>query len=122
MPTRILLISIATNIALTLLKVIGGLLAGSTGLVADGFHSLTDVIAMTINYFGMRISLKPADGLEAYDNYKREIVGTFVVSFALFLVGLFILVRSYIKLIAGIAHSPGLGAGLIVVVALNGFG
>ena len=117
MPTRILLISIATNIALTLLKVIGGLLAGSTGLVADGFHSLTDVIATTINYFGMKISLKPADGLEAYDNYKKEIVGTFVVSFALFLVGLFILVRSYLKLTVGIAHSPGLGAGLIVVAA-----
>ncbi len=117
MPTNIVLISIVTNIALTLLKVAGGFLAGSTGLVADGFHSLSDVIAMTVNYFGMKTSLKPAKGLEAYDNYKKEIIGTFVVSFALFVVGLFILVRSYLKLTAGIAHSPGLGAGLIIVVA-----
>ena len=116
-PTRVLLISVITNIALTLLKVIGGLLAGSAGLVADGFHSLTDVIAMMANYFGIRISLQPANGLEAYDNYKKEIMGTFVVSFVLFVVGLFILVRSYLKLITGVAHSPGLGAGLIVIVA-----
>ncbi len=117
MPTRIVLVSIVTNIVLTLLKIIGGVLAGSSGLVADGFHSLSDVIAMSINYFGLRISLRPADGLEAYDNYKKEIIGTFVVSFALFVIGLFILIKSYLKLTAGIAHSPGLGAILIVIVA-----
>jgi len=116
-PTRTLLISIVTNVALTLLKIAGGAFAGSTGLIADGFHSLTDVIAMTANYLGMKASLKPANGLEAYDNYKREILGTFAVSFALFIIGLFILVRSYCSLTAGIAHSPGLGAALIVVVA-----
>ena len=116
-PSKILLTSILTNIALTLLKVLGGLVAGSSGLVADGFHSLTDVIAMTANYFGMKISLQPANGLDAYDNYKKEILGTFIVSLALFIIGLFILVRSYVRLTTGIAHSPGLGAGLIVVVA-----
>ena len=114
---EILLISIGTNIALTLLKLIGGLLAGSAGLVADGFHSLTDVIAMTVNYFGMKTSLKPAHDLEAYDNYKIEVIGTFFVSFTLFIIGLFILVQSYLKLTSGIVHSPGLGAGVIIIVA-----
>ena len=43
MPTKILLVSIVTNVVLTVLKIAGGLLAGSTGLVADGFHSLDQV-------------------------------------------------------------------------------
>jgi cation diffusion facilitator family transporter len=116
-PTDILQLSIITNVVLILLKVGGGILSGSAGLVADGFHSLTDVIAMTVNYFGMKTSLKPANGMAAYDNYKKEIVGTFVVSFALFVVGVFILIRSYLKLMVGISHSPGLGGALIVVVA-----
>ena len=53
MPTRILLTSIVVNAALTVLKVAGGALTGSAGLVADGFHSLADVISMTVNYFGV---------------------------------------------------------------------
>lgn len=117
MPTKILLTSIITNIALSLLKVVGGLLSGSAGLVADGFHSITDVVAMSVNYAGIRISLSPAGDLEACENYKKEIVGTFAVSFALFVIGLFILARSYLKLTKGITQSPGLGAGLIIVVA-----
>lgn len=114
---EILMISIGVNIALTLLKLVGGIMAGSAGLVADGFHSLTDVIAMTVNYFGMKTSLKPAHDLEAYNNYKKEIIGTFFVSFALFIIGLFILVQSYLKLTSGVVHSPGLGAGVIIIVA-----
>jgi cation diffusion facilitator family transporter len=115
--TRILITSIVANVALTLLKIVGGLVSGSAGLVADGFHSLTDVISMVVNFFGIRISESPAVGLEAYDNYRKEILGTLAVSFALFAVGLFILVRSYLNLTTGIAHSPGLGASLIVIVA-----
>lgn len=117
MPTKVLLISIFTNVWLTLFKTIGGVMTGSTGLVADGFHSLTDVISMTANYFGMKTSLRPANGLRAYDNYKREVIGTFIVSFALFGIGLLILVRSYLSLTSGMARSPGVGAAVFVVVA-----
>lgn len=117
MPIQVLLTSIATNIGLCVLKVVGGLVSGSAGLLADGFHSLTDVIAMSVNYVGVKISMRPAQGLEAYENYKKEILGTFVVSFFLFVIGLFILVRSYLRLTAGVIHSPGLGAALVILVA-----
>jgi cation diffusion facilitator family transporter len=117
MPQRVLFISTATNVFLTLLKVGGGMLTGSSGLLADGFHSLTDVIAMTVNYFGVRTSLRPANGLEAYDNYRKEITGIFIVSLILFVIGSGILVQNFIKLVAGISHAPGLAAGLIIFVA-----
>jgi len=116
-PTDILIVSIVTSTVLTLLKVVGGLLTGSYGVLADGFHSLCDVIAMTANHFGMKASLRPANGLEAYENYKNEVLGTFVVSFVLFVVGMFILVRSYMGLIRGVVHAPGLGAAVIIIVA-----
>jgi len=116
-PTRILLTSIVTNVALTLLKCVGGVLTGSAGLVADGFHSLTDVISMTVNYLGIKASSRPADGLQAYNNYRKEIIGALAVAVGLFFVGLLILVRSCLKLAVGVSHSPGLGAVLIVVVS-----
>ena len=99
------------------MKIVGGLVTGSSGLVADGFHSVTDVVSMSVNYCTMRMSLKPAQGLQAYENYKKEILGTLFVSCVLFLIGLVILVRSYIRLLSGVQRCPGLGSILIVVVA-----
>lgn len=51
-------ISAISNLVLTLLKLIAGLLTNSTALVADAIHSLVDVLGSLLVWIGLKIAEK----------------------------------------------------------------
>jgi cation diffusion facilitator family transporter len=76
-------ISLASNIALTAIKVAVGILYNSQVLVADGIHNAGDVIASATAYSAMRVSTKPADKDHPYGHGKAEVLGAFIVAIIL---------------------------------------
>ncbi len=44
------------NICLAFAKFLGGILSGSVGLIADGIHSSSDIIALIVLFLGVRLS------------------------------------------------------------------
>ncbi|UJF32802.1 cation diffusion facilitator family transporter [Paenibacillus hexagrammi] len=76
-------ISLASNIVLTALKIIVGLLFKSQVLIADGIHNAGDVIASATAYSSMRVSSKPADEEHPYGHGKAEVLGAFIVAIIL---------------------------------------
>ena len=54
-------VSVAVNLGLTLTQVIAGLWSGSQGLVADGIHSLSDLVADFVVLLALRHSRKAPD-------------------------------------------------------------
>jgi cation diffusion facilitator family transporter len=75
--------SLASNVALTAIKIIVGFVFGSQVLIADGIHNAGDVIASATAYSSMRISSKPADKEHPYGHGKAEVLSAFIVAIIL---------------------------------------
>ncbi len=117
MKQRTAALSVASNTALILLKLVAGTLTGSVAILTEAVHSSVDLIASLVAFLSVRIAEEPADERHMYGHDKVE-------NLAAGLEGLLILVGS-----AGIAfaavrrlvlggrtHTVGLG---IAVIALS---
>ncbi|GAA4877302.1 manganese transporter MneP [Paenibacillus vulneris] len=83
-------ISLVSNVALTLLKIIVGLLTNSQVLLADGIHNAGDVIATAASLTSMNISKRPADEDHPYGHGKAEVLSSAFVSIILAIAALYI--------------------------------
>ena len=72
-------------------EVIGGLLTNSLALLSDAAHMGTDVIALAISLFAVRMSRKPPDAKRTYGFARMEAIGAMVNGGMLFLVAGYIL-------------------------------
>jgi len=82
------LVSVAVNLALTVSQVFAGLLSGSQGLIADGIHSLTDLIADFVVLFANHHSAKDADEDHHYGHQRYETAASLFLGISLLVVGL----------------------------------
>ena len=69
---RISKVTIISNIALSIVKIFAGFLGRSTAMVADGVHTLSDVISTLAVMFGLKMSRKPEDESHPYGHEKIE--------------------------------------------------
>ncbi|OCT14469.1 cation diffusion facilitator family transporter [Paenibacillus pectinilyticus] len=83
-------LSLFSNIFLTLIKIIIGLLFHSEVLLADGVHNAGDIIATVAALSAMRISKLPADEDHPYGHGKAEVLGSGFVAFILVIAALYI--------------------------------
>ena len=83
-------ISLVSNVALTMLKIIVGLLTNSQVLLADGIHNAGDVIATAASLTSMNISKRPADEDHPYGHGKAEVLSSAFVSIILAIAALYI--------------------------------
>ncbi|MDO9574313.1 MAG: cation transporter, partial [Candidatus Contubernalis sp.] len=63
---KVSLYTVTGNLFMSLLKIIVGITANSWAMLADGFHSLSDVISTLGVLVGLRIALQPADDSHPY--------------------------------------------------------
>jgi cation diffusion facilitator family transporter len=92
------LVSIAVNVVLTTLQIITGLFSGSQALVADGIHSLSDLVADFVVLFAARQSRNPADADHQYGHQRFETAASLALGGALLAVGIGMLVSAFFKL------------------------
>lgn len=88
--TKVSLISIVGNIALSLIKLMAGALAHSASLISDAVHSASDVFSSIIVIIGVKMSAKDADIDHPYGHERLESVAAIVLAIILFVTGLFI--------------------------------
>ncbi len=74
---RVALHSMAVAAAMTLLKLAAGLLSGSLGVLSDAAHSALDLVGVTLTFFSVRVSDKPADEGHTYGHGKIENLSAF---------------------------------------------
>ena len=80
-------IGIAVNIALAVVKVVIGWLAGSLALLADGVHSLSDVATDAVVLLGLRLGSKGPDQSHPYGHGRAETFSAGLIALVLILVG-----------------------------------
>jgi cation diffusion facilitator family transporter len=84
---RSTLVSVVINLVLTAIQVLVGVLAHSQALVADGIHSLSDLIADFVVLLANRHSHKEADEDHHYGHQRYETAASLVLGGLLLLVG-----------------------------------
>lgn len=71
---RVTLAGLVANVALAGLKVSAGVLSGSQALVADGIHSVSDLVTDLAVFFGAAYWLEPADRDHPYGHRRIETI------------------------------------------------
>ncbi|MDG0856179.1 cation diffusion facilitator family transporter [Roseateles puraquae] len=91
-------VSVAVNLVLTSVQITAGLLTKSQGLVADGVHSLSDLIADFVVLLANHHSQKDADEDHPYGHHRYETAASLVLGLLLLGVGAGMLWSSITKL------------------------
>jgi cation diffusion facilitator family transporter len=91
-------VSVAVNLLLTIAQIATGVLAKSQGLVADGIHSLSDLVADFVVLFANHHSQKDADEDHPYGHQRFETAASLVLGALLLAVGAGMLWSAALKL------------------------
>ena len=97
---------IIVDTLLSSLKIFVGIFGQSSALIADGFHSLSDLISSLIVMIGFHIAFKPPDESHPYGHGRAETIAGWVVSMILLGLGIAIAARAVIGLSSGRVPLP----------------
>ena len=95
-------LSITSNVILSILKIITGILSGSLSIISEAIHSLSDFFASVLTLFSVIKSSKPADSDHPYGHGKYEDMAGFIEGILIILASLFIIFEASKKIIFGI--------------------
>ncbi len=117
-------VSIAINLLLTFFQVLGGFFAHSQALMADGLHSLADLLSDILVLFANRHGNKHADAEHPYGHARIETAATLILGLLLAGLGVGLLVAAALRLQhpqAVLAVSPiALGVAVVALIAKEG--
>ncbi|MEA3424150.1 MAG: cation diffusion facilitator family transporter [Bacillota bacterium] len=92
---KITVVTITLNISLAIIKVAAGIISNSSAIIADGIHSLSDVVSTVIAYIGIKISVKEEDENHPYGHEKFEPVLSKILAIVLFITAFGIMAKGY---------------------------
>lgn len=84
--TFVTLVGSVVNIILTVFKIFAGVLGRSTAMIADGIHSLSDLLSDIVVIVFVKISAKGRDKDHDYGHGKFETFATLIISLMLMVV------------------------------------
>lgn len=121
---RVLWLTLALNVMVSALKLFAGLIYGSIGMVADGFHSFFDASSNVIGLIGLGIAAAPPDRGHPYGHKKFETLAAAGVAVLLFITCFEVLQRAFSQFAgaSGATEVTAVGFGVMLVsIAVNAF-
>jgi cobalt-zinc-cadmium efflux system protein len=114
--SRRLTVSLALNGLLVVVQIGFGLVAHSTGLLADAGHNLSDVGALVLSLVAVRLALRPPSARRSFGNHRATILAALANAALVAVVTVLIVVDSVHRL----GHPEPVRAGIVIVVASLG--
>ncbi len=114
---RVIWIGFFSNLALTLLKLIAGILGRSAAMVADAIHSVSDILTDLVVAGSFRVASRPIDGNHKYGHGKVETLAAGFVGGVLLLVGAGILYSGIKKIVGHYGDDPLRQPGMVALYA-----
>ncbi len=116
--TTRLSLSLFLTLAFVVIEAGAGIFANSLALLTDAAHNLTDVIALGLTWFAVRITAQPANSKKTYGYHRAGILVALLNSTTLVLISLGIFYEAYHRFITPpeVQASVLIGVGLIAVV------
>ena len=113
-------VGIVCNAALTVFKLVAGIVAHSSAMVADAVHSASDILGSLIVMIGAIFSHKAADASHPYGHEKLECIASILLGNILVLVGAAIGYAGVMKIVRGeTLAAPGVLALIAAVVSIG---
>ena len=101
---KVALASMIVSGTLAVVKIVTGLMAGSTAVVADGLESAGDVFASGLVFLGLTVAAKPADWNHPYGHGRAETITGLAVVLILLAAGFTISFHAWRQI--GQPHPP----------------
>lgn len=95
---KALLIVLGMTSSFMVLEAISGFYTGSLALISDAGHMLTDVFALSIAFFALWFSMKPATLNKTFGFYRTEILGALINGMILMGISVAIIIKAYQRL------------------------
>jgi cation diffusion facilitator family transporter len=111
----ILIIEGLANFIVLVAKTIVGFATGSSAILSDALHSLTDLFNNVFAYIVSRISSSPPDENHPYGHKKFETLAVFVLATLLSVIAIEVVIRAYGRIGNPITHSYW---GLMVMIGV----
>ena len=106
LAVKVSIVTIVANVILALFKIVAGIIGQSSAMLADGAHTLSDVLTTIVVLIGLKIASKEADEEHPYGHEKYESVFAKILSILLLLTGAFIGYESIKVLVSGEFAEP----------------
>jgi len=115
--TRRMALALFITLGFVVIEAVSGIVANSLALITDAAHNLTDVIALALSWYAVRLTLRPANSGRTFGYHRAGILIALFNSTTLVLIALGIFYEAYQRLL----HPPEVEAGLLTVVAALAF-
>ncbi|MBJ3776239.1 cation diffusion facilitator family transporter [Acuticoccus mangrovi] len=89
--------AVLVNLLLTVVQVVGGVLAGSLALIADALHNLSDALSLVIAYGARKIARRGSDERMTFGYGRIEIVAALINYTTLIVVGLYLVSEAVMR-------------------------
>ena len=99
--TKVSVITIISNVILSVLKLVAGIISKSGAMVSDAIHSASDVFSTIIVMIGVYLSSRDSDETHPYGHERIESVAAIVLAVILFITGAAIGVSAAQNIISG---------------------
>lgn len=107
-------VSIVGNTVLFVVKLLLGRWINSITLIADSFHTLSDVITSVVVLLGFRIAKRPADSEHPFGHGRMETIASLIIAVLLVMVGVEFAQSSYQRLI----RIPPVGGNTWIIIVM----
>jgi cation diffusion facilitator family transporter len=98
----VLMVALAVNISMSLLKLIVGVISGSLAVIADAMHSATDALSSLTGLITNTLSDPRPDRDHPYGHHKYEAIGALGIAAFILFTALEILLRSGERMLEGL--------------------
>jgi cation diffusion facilitator family transporter len=113
---RAIAISLMVSVASLIIKGTGYWITGSNTVLSDAAESFVHLLAVSFSFYGVWLSMKPADSTHTYGHERIEFLSVGVEGTVIFFAGIGILYQSAMHLILGL-EPEHLREGMIVVAS-----
>lgn len=105
-------LSLVLTLAFVGIEAISGILSNSLALLTDAAHNFTDVIALALSWYAIRLTSQPADGHRTYGYHRAGILAALLNSTTLVLIALGIFHEAYRRFLS----PPEVNSGVLIAV------
>jgi len=107
-------VSIVINLLLFVIKLVPGIIFRSVSLIADAFHTLSDVLTSLVIFVSFKVSSKEADDTHPFGHGRMESVATLIVAVLMIVAGVELFKSSFKRIL----HPVPVNAPVYVIVAV----
>ncbi len=91
--------TLAVNLAIALIELVGGIISGSLALISDAVHNLGDCLSMILSLIAIRVSAKSKNNNKTFGYKRVEILTAFLNSGILIGISVYLVYQALLRFI-----------------------